>query len=217
MAPGSAPTARPIARNVRPTATMWAWYQVVETWAVYQKTVPKAKKTVVPRRTTVPTGSRPIAHQQIATSMAARTVKMRLGVGREAPQRHERQQQDRRKRWERQQPPGDPIVDGDGQDVLEVGVAGRPAGRRDRIADRGVTFEEGGGLPDEVVVVAGLVGQPIDRQRHERERDPDAGRQPAIEGRSGGSVGPGNLVGVRRPTLCYAPIHLPRSCRSRSR
>ena len=65
----------PMARKVSPTATMWAWYQVVEIWAVYQKTVPKAKKTVVPSRTTTLTGRRPIAHQQSATSTAARTMK----------------------------------------------------------------------------------------------------------------------------------------------
>ena len=65
-----------MARNVSPTATMCAWYQVVATCAVNQKTVPKAKKIVVASRPPRPPGSRPIAHQQIATSMAARTVKI---------------------------------------------------------------------------------------------------------------------------------------------
>ncbi len=65
-----------MARKVNPTATICAWYQVVATCAVNQKTVPKAKKIVVASRTARPTGSRPIAHQQIATSTAARTVKM---------------------------------------------------------------------------------------------------------------------------------------------
>ena len=55
---------------------MCAWYQVVASCAVNQKTVPKAKKIVVASRTARPTGNRPIAHQQMATSMAARTVKM---------------------------------------------------------------------------------------------------------------------------------------------
>ena len=54
---------------------MCAWYQVVVFWAVYQNTVPNAKNTVVAARTTVDTPSRPIIHQQIATSTAARTVK----------------------------------------------------------------------------------------------------------------------------------------------
>src|SRR4029079_11155476 len=56
--------------------TMCAWYHVVDTWAVNQNTVPNAKKTVVPRRTAGPTGSRPIAHQHRPTSTAARTVKI---------------------------------------------------------------------------------------------------------------------------------------------
>ncbi len=55
---------------------MCAWYQVVASCAVYQNTVPKAKNSVVARRTTGSTGNRPMAHQQIATSIAARTVKM---------------------------------------------------------------------------------------------------------------------------------------------
>jgi hypothetical protein len=65
----------PIDRKVSPTATTCAWYQVVAVWAVNQKTVPKAKKIVVARRTTTLTGSRPIAHQQSATSTPARTMK----------------------------------------------------------------------------------------------------------------------------------------------
>ena len=56
---------------------MWAWYQVVESCAVYQKTVPKAKKIVVRERgRRRRTGSRPSIHQQSATSIAARTVKI---------------------------------------------------------------------------------------------------------------------------------------------
>ena len=60
-----------------PTATMWAWYQVVASWAVYQKTVPNAKKTVVAEPDGRPDpAARPSTHQQIATSTAARTVKI---------------------------------------------------------------------------------------------------------------------------------------------
>ncbi len=55
---------------------MWAWYQVVATWAVYQKTVPTAKKIVVPSLTLGWTSTKPSIHQQMATSMAARTVKI---------------------------------------------------------------------------------------------------------------------------------------------
>ena len=65
-----------MARKVSPTATMWAWYQVVESWALYQKTVPKAKNKVVHRRIAGRTGRRPSTHQQIATSVAARMMKM---------------------------------------------------------------------------------------------------------------------------------------------
>ncbi len=42
--------------------------------AVYQNAVPKAKNTVVPKRTAVDTGRRPIIHQHSATSIAARIV-----------------------------------------------------------------------------------------------------------------------------------------------
>ena len=68
--------ARPTASSASPTATMWAWYQVVASWAVYQNTVPNAKNSVVARRTTGWIRRRPSIHQQIDTSRAARTVKI---------------------------------------------------------------------------------------------------------------------------------------------
>ncbi len=46
------------------------------TWAVNQKTVPMARKTVPPTRMAGLIASRPRTHQQIATSSAARIVKI---------------------------------------------------------------------------------------------------------------------------------------------
>ena len=70
---GSAPIARrPTASRANPTATTWARYQVVPSCAVYQKTVPKAKKAVAAIRTQKRSGSRPSIHQPIPTSSAAR-------------------------------------------------------------------------------------------------------------------------------------------------
>ena len=77
-------------------------------WAVYQKTVPKAKKIVVARRTDGLTGKRPSVHQQIATSTAARTVKSSWSSVGEAPDRDERHEHQGRQRRERQQPAGTP-------------------------------------------------------------------------------------------------------------
>ena len=74
---GSAPIASPQASIVRPTATMWAWYQVVASWALYQNTVPNAKNAVVAARIARRMSRRPSIHQQIATSIAARSVNRR--------------------------------------------------------------------------------------------------------------------------------------------
>ena len=100
---GRARIARPTASIVRPTATMCAWYHVVASWAVYQKTVPKAKKIVVASRTGGRTGSRPSIHQQIATSDCGKDREQGLIVGGEAPDRHERHEQQRREGREREQ------------------------------------------------------------------------------------------------------------------
>ena len=56
---------------------MWAWYQVVASWALYQNTVPNAKNAVVAARIANRTSRRPSIHQQIATSTAARAVNRR--------------------------------------------------------------------------------------------------------------------------------------------
>ena len=217
MAAGSAPTASPIARNVSPTATMWAWYQVVDICAAYQKTVPNAKKSVVAEPDREPDGEPPERPPADGDVDRGEDREDRLVVRREAPQRHERQQDDRRQRRERQEAAGDPVGRRDRQDVLEVGIAVETAARLDREADRRVAFEEGGRLPDEVVVVAIDVGRQVDRQRGEDEQAPDEDRRPSGDVRNGRRVRPGIRAGVRRATLCYAPIHLPRSCRSRSR
>ena len=43
--PGRRPARRPTERSASPTARTWAWYQVVPSWAAYQKTVPKPKNS----------------------------------------------------------------------------------------------------------------------------------------------------------------------------
>src|SRR5688500_11771666 len=68
--------ASPTASIASPTATIWAWYQVGASWAVYQNTVPNAKNSVVASRATTWIRRRPSIHQQIATSSAARVVKI---------------------------------------------------------------------------------------------------------------------------------------------
>src|SRR6185369_11620138 len=103
----------------------------------------------------------------------------------------------------------------DRQDVLEERIAEEAVARRDRVADRGVTLEEGRRLPDEVAVPAVRVRQAVDRQRRHDEHDRDGERQPPGDGPIARGVVRGVGCGVRRATLCYAPIHLPRSCRSR--
>jgi hypothetical protein len=68
--------ASPTASSASPTATICAWYQVVASCAVYQKTVPNEKNSVVARRTTAWIRRPPSIHQQMVTSTAARTVKI---------------------------------------------------------------------------------------------------------------------------------------------
>ena len=131
LGPSSARRVRRRARarspaGVSPTATMCAWYQVVATWAVYQKTVPKAKKIVVAepdrrpdrRAARAPTSRSPtstaarivkigwssVARPQIATN-GSRTTAGSGGNG--------------------SRPRGDAVGGRDRQDVLEVGVAVR--------------------------------------------------------------------------------------------
>ena len=134
---GSAPTARPMARNVSPTATMCAWYQVVAIWAVYQKTVPKAKKTVVAEpddQADRQPPDRPPADRDVDRGEDRED---HLVVGREAPHRDERQQDERpAAAGTAAGRAATPSVVGDRQDVLEEGVAEQAAGRLDRVADR---------------------------------------------------------------------------------
>ena len=104
---------------------MWAWYQLVASWAVYQKTVPKAKKTVVAKRTAVATGSRPSAHQQSAMSIGGEDREDRLVIGGQAPDRDERNEDEPRQRRERQEAARDAVGRRDRQDVLEVAVPDR--------------------------------------------------------------------------------------------
>ena len=85
----------------------------------------------------------------------------------------------------------------------------------DRVADGRLALEERRGLPDEVVVVAIGAGREVDRQRGHGEAEPDGDASRDARGASRRRAR--GLCGVRRATLCYAPIHLPRSCRSRSR
>ena len=144
----------PTARSARPTARTWAWYQVVPIWAEYQSTVPKAKNTVVARRTQRRIGSPPSAHQAMPTSMAADDGEDELAVGAVAPRGDERQQEDGRQRRERDVAARHAVVRRHLADVVEERVAGRVVRGLDRIADRGLALEEGLRLPLEVVVEA---------------------------------------------------------------
>ena len=102
-AASSAPSATPTASSVSPTATTWARYQVEPFSAVYQKTVPNAKKIVTAIRTDG-ADPQPAEHpEREADVERAEDRRDALLVGREPPQLDERQQDERRQRRERQQ------------------------------------------------------------------------------------------------------------------
>ena len=135
-------------------------------------------------------------------------------VGGEAPDGNERHEQDGGKGRERQQPTRDPVRRRHREDVLEERVAGQDTVPGHRITDRCVALEERCGLPHEVVVVPVDAGDEVDRERGERQHDRRHERKTRVgAGLRGGSGRFG--FGVRGATLCYAPVHLPRSCRSR--
>ena len=73
---GSPSRASAIARNVSPTATMWARYQVDPSWLANQKTVPSPKNTVVARRTVGRIGSRPRTQKARPTTSAPNPTAM---------------------------------------------------------------------------------------------------------------------------------------------
>ena len=190
---------------------MWAWYQVVASWAVYQNTVPNAKKSVVARRTTGWMRSPPSIHQQIATSIAARTVKI---VWSSADSPHAATNGTRNRAGNGGKgisATRDAVTRGDRQDVLEECIAEARRGARDGIADGCLPLEEGGRLPHEMVVEAVDLRREVHAQRDDGEQDPHGDGEPAIH-RCAGSPA---HQGVVRVALCYAQIHLPRSCRSR--
>ena len=197
-AAGSLPMASPTASIARPTATMCAWYQVVASCAAYQKTVPKAKKTAVASRTARSIRSRPSIHQHSPTSTAARAVNSSWSsVAR--PQRHERQQDDRRQRGERQEAAR--------HAVGRAGRAGRPGRTSCRPTPR--RLRRGSGWRP------GPRGRRPPATRSGRTHDRPA--WPGTRRRRPASVRRRSRWTPDRPgaTLCYAPIHLPRSCRSR--
>ncbi len=140
-----------------------------------------------------------------------------LVVSGQPPDRHERQEEDRGQRRERQDATRDAVGSDDRQDVLEPGVAGQVGRCLDRVADRRMTLEERRRLPHEVVVVTVRVRQRVHDQGHEGEEAPDRDRRQAFGSGWQPPIWREIRTGVRLATLCYAPIHLPRSCRSRSR
>ena len=120
---------------------------------------------------------------------------MRLVVGREAPQRHERHEQDRRQRRERQQAAR--------RRRRSWRPAGRPGSRQlpsrrpccDRVADRRLALEERRRLPDEMVVVAlgpGQRGRRPGRRRQQRGRPTTTSATMRLRTRSDGRSGAGS-------------------------
>ena len=104
-AAASAPSASPTASIVRPTATMCAWYHVVVFCAVYQNTVPKAKRTVVPSLTDG-RDPEPADHPPAQRDVDCREDgEDQLVVGAEPEGRHERHKQDGGEWRERDQRP----------------------------------------------------------------------------------------------------------------
>jgi hypothetical protein len=137
----------------------------------------------------------------------------------QAPDGDEGQQQEGGQRREGEQATGDAVGGRDRQDVLEERVARQATARRNGIADGGLPLEECRRLPDEVVVVPVDPRHEVDGERRQRQYDRGDDRTPGVEWTVsihrprvvGARIG----SGVRWATLCYAPIHLPRSCRSR--
>ena len=115
-----------MARNVNPTATMCAWYQVVATWAVNQKTVPKAKKIVgrePHRQAHGQPSDRPPADRDIDGRQDREDD---LVVRREAPDRDERQQRDGGERRERSRARAIPSLVAIGSTSWKNALPGRP-------------------------------------------------------------------------------------------
>ncbi len=141
----------------------------------------------------------------------------RLVAGGEAPDRNERDEHESREWREREQATRDAVGRRDRQDVLEVEVSDGAGATWDRVPDGRLALEEGRRLPHEMVVVAIHGRGQVDGQRREAEEQADGDGQPAGQRDGGPWVRLRGPAGVRQPTLCYAPIHLPRSCRSPSR
>ena len=134
----------------------------------------------------------------------------RLVVGCEAPDGHERQQDDGRERRKRQEAARHAIGGQDREHVLEVRVARNADDAFDRVADRDLALEVRRGLPDEVVVVAVDPGR-ASRWPGPRWPDQDRPRPPA----SGSRPGPARGVGPRgsaRPPCATLRSTFPRSC-----
>ena len=124
----------------------------------------------------------------------------------DAPDGHERHQEDRGQRRERQERARRRWVVGQlaqGVDVLHPVVAQREAATVDRVVDHRRAVQEGERLPHEVVVVAVAAREPVGR---EGERD-----QAGADGERGQPIEPVEqdvqATGAS-DALCYAPKHL---------
>ncbi len=199
---GSPSRASAIARNVSPTATMWARYQVDPSWLANQKTVPSPKNTVVARRTVGRIGSRPRTQKATPTTIAPNPTAMSDSLVVRPKTRDERHEHERRQRRERDERPARrrPIRPFDRQDVVEVVVRdAEPISGVDRVLDPGLAIEPRGGLPDEVVVRVPPLGiaDGVDDQQQEDDREADGHRGPA-----GDRVEPRPRLIGRRGTPC---------------
>ena len=206
----SASRARPTAPRVRPTATTWAKYQVDPSDAAYQRTVPAPTKTVEQVADGRPDREAPQEPEREPDVERPDDDGQEGLVDGEAPEGHEREQQDGGQRREGDQPPagrGARRVDR-GDHVVEVVVACRPG---DRVGDGGVALQPGLRLPDEVVVDRLLAGpgQLVEDEAGQDEAQADDDRRPGPRGRRGEKGAP--AVGGR--ALGYTPVHL--SARSR--
>ena len=156
-------------------------------------------------RTAGRTGSRPSIHQQIATSTAARIVKIAWSSVASPHNGHERQQDDGRQRWERQEAARHAVGRGDRQHVLEECVA-----RQRRRSPRPGSGSRPGprGRPRPARRSGRSSGRPGSPSRWRGPRSQGTGRPRWPASGAIRRSGHGVVRGVRPGTLCYAPIHL---------
>ena len=179
-------------------------------WAEYQNTVPKAKKTVVATRT--PPDRQPAEHPPGEPDVdRAEDREDQLAVGGEAPQRDERQEHDRRQRRERNVAARHAVGRLDRADVLEEGVArarvrssrpgsGSPSGPRGTPGPATRSGRRSG-------TAGRRCRRPGPSARAQSDRDRAAIDAAGTASTAGASVGV-VTVGWLRSTLCYPAIHL---------